>query len=232
MPEHGEELLPPCFAPRSFPQRIGWSVRQSNNLLVGCYYTMLYFLCCSPCWNRHSAEIFNSTLQPCSTSSGQLAATGEATPVWFAHRANMSTSSWITSMWCQFASFCHWKDGGWGLCMLDNMQNEQKTSKWGGGMEGVFSSPRKMLFRLHLSQKNASKCARALQSFCFSFCLWICWTILKINSAPFFLSFISFPSLIVHFSASLYFSPIRSKINSLWVFPHICLLFLSCFSIC
>lgn len=129
MPEHGEELLPPCFAPRSFPQRIGWSVRQSNNLLVGCYYTMLYFLCCSPSWNRHSAEIFNSTLQPCSTSSGQLAAAGEATPVWFAHRANMSTGSWIMSMWCQFASFCHWKDGGWGLCMLDNMQNEQKNKQ-------------------------------------------------------------------------------------------------------
>lgn len=32
-------------------------------------------------------------------------------------------------------------------------------------MEGAFSSLRKMLFRLHLSQKNASKSARALQSF-------------------------------------------------------------------
>lgn len=137
-------------------------------------------------------RFFYST-QDCTSSSGQEAAAGEATAVWFAHTDNMSSSSWEMLMWCQFRSSCHWKC--WMGVVHVGYAKWAKKSKWGGGMQGVFSSPRRIVFRFDLSQKNASKCepSRALtqEKKCFFFTYehvkWY-WKLIQI-----FFSFTLFP---------------------------------------
>lgn len=150
---------------------------------------------------------------------------GETPSVSFAHRASMSTSSsWIMSMWCQFASFVTGR--------MNKMSKNQQTRRRDAGCIRVsYKGGKKKLFR-HLSQKNANKCARALQSslrrrkkkLCYEYVQW-CWrnTFCTVSFILRFLPLINCTVL----KASLFIFPLfkEKKNPSHWVpltFSHYC----------
>lgn len=94
-------------------------------------------------------------------------------------------------------------------------------------MEGAFSSLRKSLFSLHLSQKNTSESAIAFQNpnslkdQLFFLLLNMINDIKDKSSVLPPLSFISFLSLVVNSNAAFYFSTLGSKINTHCLLPLI-----------
>ena len=144
----------PLFCPLRFYSH-GWFVTFFDWQIFSWRADMASCLasCVHPCVNTIPLWWF---LKSCLRSSGQLAAAS-------VRRACMYTSSWIMSLWCQFENSVGLWVEGWWLGVV-HVGWYAKWAKRANEEESRVPSHLLTLFKIHLSQKNASKNAGAPQS--------------------------------------------------------------------